>query len=89
MKTLTWFALLVAGAGTALANDPDGSERVQPPVVDIAALEVVAASPADEASLGEPLRRVAEELDRALEDSRGPAWHAPELPAADYLAAAR
>ena len=81
MKHLTWLAVLVSALAAAEPPAPDA------PVVDMAVLEVERDAPAD-AALDAPLKRITEELDRALELQLPPEGEAPE-PEADYVASLR
>lgn len=83
MKHFTWLAVLASAMAAAQppAPAPDA------PVVDMAVLELEHDATANEA-LGAPLKRIAEELDRALELQLAPADEAP-APDADYVASLR
>ena len=82
MKHFTWLAVLASAIAAAEppAPAPDA------PVVDMAVLELEHEATADE--LGAPLKRIAEELDRALELQLAPLDEAPEVDA-DYVASLR
>ena len=83
VKHLTWLAVL---ASTLAAAEPPAAIE-DAPVVDMAVLELEHEAAADTA-LGTPLKRIAEELDRALERQLAPMDDAPD-PEADYVASLR
>jgi hypothetical protein len=83
VKHFTWLAVL---ASAVVAAEPP-APAPDAPVVDMAVLELEHdAKAADD--LGAPLKRIAEELDRALELQLAPLDNAPE-PDADYVASLR
>jgi len=81
VKHLTWLAVLASAM--AAAEPPAQND----PVVDMAVLEVERDAPED-AALDAPLKRIAEELDRALELQLAPEDEAPQLDA-DFVASVR
>jgi hypothetical protein len=89
VRHLALCTLLIAAATPGVADEAVNTL----PVVDIAALETLApgSEPAPETTnpkLHDPLRRIAEELERALERQRAPQWRAPEAHG-DWVAATR
>ncbi len=81
VKHFTWLAVL---ASAMAAAEPPAQDA---PVVDMAVLEVERDAKADDA-LDAPLKRIADELDRALELQLAPEDEAPELEA-DFVASIR
>ncbi|MHA7815502.1 MAG: hypothetical protein ACX93N_03435 [Pseudohaliea sp.] len=81
MKHFTWLAVLAS----ALAAAEPPAAAPDAPVVDMAVLEL---EPAADDAFGAPLKRIAEELDRALELQLAPKDDAPD-PEADYVASLR
>ena len=82
MKHFTWLAVL---ASAMVAAEPPALEDA--PVVDMAVLEIEPGERAD-TTLGAPLKRIAEELDRTLQLQLAPLDEPPESDG-DYVAALR
>ena len=83
MKHFTWLAVLTSAMAAA---QPPAPAR-DAPVVDMAVLEIEHDAAAAE-TLRAPLKRIADELDRALELQLAPLDNAPGRDA-DYIAALR